>query len=69
LIEQPFLGDAAEGEDQIWGLVDKDGEASPLIQRGLSTQPYDIGIPVCSLAAQIREEVERIAAMPVASNH
>jgi putative membrane protein len=63
LIEQPFLGDPLTGDDQIYSLVDKDGEASPLIKRGLKTQPYDIGIPVCSLAVQIRDEIERIAKM------
>lgn len=63
LVEQPFLGDPLTGDDQIWSLVDKDGEASPLIERGFKTQPYDIGIPVCSLAKQIREEILRVSVM------
>lgn len=62
LIEQPFLGDPLDGEEKLWSTVDEDGEASALIKRGQLTQPYDIGIPVCSLAAQIREEVKELAA-------
>jgi putative membrane protein len=63
LIEQPFLGDPLEGDDlQVWSIVDDDGEAAELVKRGRKTQPYDIGIPVCSLARQIRNEVKLIAA-------
>ena len=61
LIEQPFLGDPLYGDDRTWFTLDEDGEASEIIKRGRTTQPYDIGIPVCSLAAQIRREVESIA--------
>ena len=53
LIEQPFLGDP----DQVWSAVDGNGEAADLMKRGRKTQPYDIGIPVCRLAAQIRKEI------------
>lgn len=62
LIEQPFLGDPLDGDDQVWSQIDEDGQAATLITRGRKTQPYDIGIPVCSLAAQIRKEVLDLAA-------
>ena len=58
LIEQPFLGDA-EGE-KVWSIIDEDGEVSALIKRGVNTRPYDIGIPVCSLARSVRDEIKRI---------
>lgn len=61
LIEQPFLGDPLSKEEQIFSVLDDEGEASALIKRGRKTQPYDIGIPVCSLAKQIRDEVDLIA--------
>jgi len=67
LIEQPFLGDPLEGDDQVWGMLDEDGEASALLKRGRKTQPYDIGIPVCSLAVQIRNEVRLIASAPASA--
>jgi hypothetical protein len=60
LIEQPFMGDKVEGENALFVSVDEDGEASDIITRGQKTMPYDIGIPVCSLALQIRNEVEAI---------
>lgn len=63
LIEQPFMGDKIEGEDALFVSVGEDGEASEIITRGLKTQPYDIGIPVCSLALQIRREVQAIGAL------
>jgi len=63
LIEQPFMGDKQEGENSLFVSVDEDGEASDIITRGRKTQPYDIGIPVCSLALQIRREVEGIASL------
>lgn len=50
LIEQPFVGYAFEGE------------MSPLVRRGRKTQPYDIGLPVCTLAGEVRREVLDIAA-------
>jgi len=62
LIEQPFVGDPLDGREKIWSALDDDGEASALIKRGKTTQPYDIGIPVCSLAEEIRRQVEDIAA-------
>ena len=68
LIEQPFLGDPLEGNEKLWLNLDEDGEVSALIKRGRTTKPYDIGIPVCSLAAQIRQEVTTIAAMQI-SHH
>ena len=61
LIEQPFLGDPLDGADQVWSQIDDDGHAATLMARGRKTQPYDIGIPVCSLAAQIRNEVLEVA--------
>ena len=64
LIEQPFLGDPLEGNEKLWLNLDENGESSPLIKRGRTTKPYDIGIPVCSLAAQIRQEVTQIAQEP-----
>ncbi|CAB9528349.1 UPF0187 protein [Seminavis robusta] len=63
LIEQPFLGDPLDGDDKVFVELDEDGEASELITLGRKTMPYDIGIPVCSLAQQIRKEVQAIAAM------
>mmetsp|Transcript_102112 Transcript_102112/g.295440 ORF Transcript_102112/g.295440 Transcript_102112/m.295440 type:complete len:415 (+) Transcript_102112:136-1380(+) len=63
LIEQPFLGDPLDGEEKLYSTLDEDGEASALIKRGRVTQPYDIGIPVCSLAAQIRKELKHIIAL------
>jgi predicted membrane chloride channel (bestrophin family) len=65
MIEQPFLGDPIDGDEKIWSNLDEDGEASALIKRGRVTQPYDIGIPVCSLAAQIRQEVQALAALRI----
>ena len=62
LIEQPFLGDPLDGDEKLWSTLDEDGEASALIKRGLITQPYDIGIPVCSLAAEIRRQVKALSA-------
>lgn len=62
-IEQPFLGDKLEGENSLFVSVGADGEASDIITRGRKTQPYDIGIPVCSLALQIRKEVQEIASL------
>jgi len=62
LIEQPFLGDPLDGDDQVWSQIDEDGQAATLITRGRKTQPYDIGIPVCSLASQIRKEVLDLSA-------
>ena len=41
--------------EKLWLNLDEDGEVSALIKRGRTTKPYDIGIPVCSLAAQIRQ--------------
>jgi len=61
LIEQPFMGDKLDGENSIFVALDDSGEASEVITRGRKTQPYDTGIPVCSLALQIRKEVEIIA--------
>jgi predicted membrane chloride channel (bestrophin family) len=61
LIEQPFLGDPLDGADQVWSQIDEDGQAATLMTRGRKTQPYDIGIPVCSLAAQIRKEILAVA--------
>lgn len=63
LIEQPFVGDKLQddAEEEIWSRVEGNGKASALIRRGRTTQPYDIGIPVCSLAIQIRQEVLAIA--------
>ena len=61
LIEQPFLGDPLDGAEQVWSHIDHDGHAATLMARGSKTQPYDIGIPVCSLAAQIRKEVLAVA--------
>jgi ion channel-forming bestrophin family protein len=69
LIEQPFIGDPLNGDDKIFVELDEDGEASEIITRGLKTMPYDIGIPVCSLAAQIRKEVEQIAKIDVGQSH
>ena len=69
LIEQPFLGDKLEGDDEVWGVIDADGEVATLIKRGRKTQPYDIGIPVCSLAAQIRDYVAYIAAQSDEEEH
>ncbi len=63
MIEQPFLGDPLDGDEKIWSNLDEDGEASALIKRGRVTQPYDIGIPVCSLAAQIRQDVQALIAL------
>lgn len=57
LIEQPFLGDP----DQVWSKVDAKGEAADLMIRGRKTEPYDIGIPVCRLAEQIKKEIRYIA--------
>ena len=62
LIEQPFVADTVSGENKVWGLVDESGNPSALVKRGQTSQPYDFGIPVCSLAAQIREEIKDIAA-------
>jgi ion channel-forming bestrophin family protein len=66
LIEQPFLGDSLDGtpsagKNQIFAYVDSKGGAPALITRGRTTEPYDIGIPVCSLAMNIRNEIMRIA--------
>lgn len=61
LIEQPFLGDPLDGADQVWSQIDEDGQAATLMTRGRKTQPYDIGIPVCTLAAQIRKEILAVA--------
>jgi putative membrane protein len=71
LIEQPFLGDPLYGVERTWFKLDPsgDGEAPELIKRGRTTKPYDIGIPVCSLAAQIRREVELIAAGEGGAKH
>jgi predicted membrane chloride channel (bestrophin family) len=68
LIEQPFSPDNARDE-QIWSKMDEDGEASALITRGQKTQPYDIGIPVCSLAVQIRNDVLAMAASGGSGSH
>ena len=64
MIEQPFLGDPLDGAEKLYSTLDEEGEASALIKRGRVTQPYDIGIPVCSLAAQIRKELEQIISLP-----
>jgi ion channel-forming bestrophin family protein len=69
LIEQPFIGDPLSGDDKITVELDEDGEASEIITRGYKTMPYDIGIPVCSLASQIRKEVEEIAKIDVGQHH
>jgi hypothetical protein len=69
LIEQPFIGDPLDGDDKIFVELDEDGEASEIITRGRKTMPYDIGIPVCSLASQIRKEVEQIAKLDVGHSH
>ena len=62
LMEQPFLGDPLDKADQVWSQIDDDdGYAATLISRGRTTQPYDIGIPVCSLAAQLRKEILEVA--------
>lgn len=61
LIEQPFLGDPLDGEEKLYSALDEDGEASALIRRGRVTLPYDIGIPVCSLAAEIRRQIKQLA--------
>lgn len=64
LIEQPFVGDPLDGDDRIFVELDAHtGEASEIITRGRKTMPYDIGIPVCSLAQQIKEEILNIAQM------
>jgi predicted membrane chloride channel (bestrophin family) len=60
LIEQPFLGDPLDGEEKVYSYLNEDGKPSALIKRGQLTQPYDIGIPVCSLAAQIRKELHAL---------
>lgn len=60
LIEQPFMGDRIDGEDSLFVALDDKGVASEIITRGRKTQPYDIGIPVCALAMQIRKEVQGI---------
>ena len=65
LIEQPFIGDPLDGDDKIFVELDEDGEASEIITRGRKTMPYDIGIPVCSLALQIKKEVEQIGKLEV----
>lgn len=69
LIEQPFLGDPLSGDDQVWGIVDDDDQEPDLLKRGRKTQPYDIGIPVCSLAVQMRNEVMLIAATGGGGTH
>jgi ion channel-forming bestrophin family protein len=60
LIEQPFLGDPIDGEEKVYSALNDEGKPSALIKRGRLTQPYDIGIPVCSLAAQIRKDLNAI---------
>lgn len=67
LIEQPFLGDKLEGDNEVWGRIDDDGEVAALIKRGRMTQLYDIGIPVCTLALQIRDYIQFIATAPSVS--
>jgi predicted membrane chloride channel (bestrophin family) len=52
LIEQPFVGYA----------FDDDSVVAPLVRRGRKTQPFDIGMPVCFLAGQVRSEVLDIVA-------
>jgi hypothetical protein len=49
--------------------MDEDGEASALISRGQKTQPCDIGIPVCSLAVQIRNDVLAMVASGGSGSH
>jgi len=56
LIEQPFLGDPLDGDEKIESIVDEE-DASPMLKRGRLTQPYDIGIPVCSMASHMRKEI------------
>lgn len=68
LIEQPFLGDRLEGDNEVWGVIDEDGEVATLIKLGRKTMPYDIGIPVCSLAQQIRDYVAFIANFDVSDS-
>ena len=70
MIEQPFLGDPLDGEEKIELMntsINNDNRGLALIKRGQLTQPYDTGIPVCSLAAQMRKEIQAI--MDARSSH
>ncbi|GAX14155.1 putative membrane protein [Fistulifera solaris] len=63
LIEQPFLGDPLGSDDMFVAGRMENGKLTDLMERGQKTRPYDIGIPVCSLAVQIRKEVQLIASI------
>jgi len=79
LIEQPFVGDRvgdivmdrttqANGEDGIGNntpYIDKAKikNLAPLLRRAAKTQPWDIGLPICSMAEQMRTEVNKIELM------
>lgn len=63
LIEQPFLGDPLGSDDMFVAGRLENGKLTDLMERGQKTRPYDIGIPVCSLAVQIRKEVQLIASV------
>jgi len=75
LIEQPFVGDrvgdpVTEQPDETTngvGVNDYDKakikKLTPLLQRAAKTQRWDIGLPVCSMAENMRAEVNEIEVM------
>jgi len=62
LIEQPFV----PVTDRPTYLIEEDGDdqtAQNDDDRAAKTMPYDIGLPVCSVAEKIRSEVENIISL------
>ena len=64
MIEQPFV---PVTERPTYLISDEEDDGSRLKKidddRASKTMPYDIGLPVCSVAERIRLEVEKIISL------
>mmetsp|Transcript_12285 Transcript_12285/g.18845 ORF Transcript_12285/g.18845 Transcript_12285/m.18845 type:complete len:447 (+) Transcript_12285:107-1447(+) len=69
LIEQPFVGDRvaeqADRSEELGLEYDKSEvkKLSPLMRRAAKTKPWDIGLPICSMAEGMRKEVKEIESL------
>lgn len=63
LIEQPFVGDADKDLGSITWPNNSIFAMFPLVRRATYTKPYDIGIPVQSLARKVQDELKEIASL------
>ena len=63
LIEQPFVPVTDRPTYLIEDTEDEEGGKQNEDDRAGKTMPYDIGLPVCSVAERIRSEVENIISL------